>query len=104
MKFAIQKVDIVDVLSKVQGLAGRKSNLASTANVLIRAGEAEISIAATDLETGFEGFYPAKVESEAHRARVVRRGSAAGLAIATSSNATAASRSAATAWTMTATA
>jgi DNA polymerase-3 subunit beta len=64
MKFTIQKVDIVDVLSKVQGLAGRKSNLASTANVLIRAGESEISIAATDLETGFEGFYPAKVESE----------------------------------------
>lgn len=64
MKFTIQKVDIVDVLSKVQGLAGRKSNLASTANVLIRAAESEISLAATDLETGFEGFYPATVEAE----------------------------------------
>lgn len=64
MKFTIKKGDIVDVLSKVQGLCGRKSNLAITTNVLIRSSDSELSIVATDLETGFEGFYPAVIESE----------------------------------------
>ena len=64
MKFNFKKSDIIDVLSKVQGLTGRKSNLAITANVLITASDPEITIMATDLETGFEGSYPAKVEKE----------------------------------------
>lgn len=64
MKFAIKKTDIQEVLGKVQGLAGRKTNLAITTNVLIRATGSEISIIATDLETGFEGTYPATVASE----------------------------------------
>ncbi|MBW1698380.1 MAG: DNA polymerase III subunit beta [Deltaproteobacteria bacterium] len=64
MKFTVQKADILDVLSKIQGLTGRKSNLAITSNVLIKAGGSKISITATDLETGFEGTYPAKVDSE----------------------------------------
>ena len=64
MNFIIQKRDIVDVLSKVQGLTGRKSNLAITANVLIRASGSTITIMATDLETGFEGAYPANVQEE----------------------------------------
>jgi len=64
MKFKIKKGVILDVLGKVQGLTGRKSNLAITATVLIKAGESGIGIEATDLETGFQGFYPADVESE----------------------------------------
>jgi DNA polymerase-3 subunit beta len=64
MKFTIRKTDIQEVLSKVQGLASRKTNLAITTNVLIKAGDADISIIATDLETGFEGTYPATVASE----------------------------------------
>jgi len=64
MKFIIKKSDIVDVLSKVQGLTGRKSNLAITANVLISANDAGITMMATDLETGFEGTYPASKISE----------------------------------------
>ena len=64
MKFTVKKADVIDVLSKVQGLAGRKSNLAITTNVLIRLRDSEVSIVATDLETGFEGFYPAVIESE----------------------------------------
>jgi DNA polymerase-3 subunit beta len=64
MKFIIPKTDVVDVLGKVQGLSGRKSNLAITANVLINASTSNITIMATDLETGFEGSYPAKIESE----------------------------------------
>jgi DNA polymerase-3 subunit beta len=62
MKFVINKNAIMDVLSNVQGLTSRKSNLAITENVLIRATDSGLTIAATDLETGFEGNYPSKVE------------------------------------------
>jgi DNA polymerase-3 subunit beta len=64
MKATINKNDILPVLSKIQGLAGRKTNLAITTNILIQTEESGISIAATDLETGFEGFYPAKIEDQ----------------------------------------
>lgn len=64
MKLVIQKKDMSDVLSKIQGLTGRKSNLAITANVLLSASGSQIILMATDLETGFEGNYPAKIESE----------------------------------------
>ena len=63
MKFTIKKADIQDVLAKVQGLAGRKTNLAITTNVLIRSEGSDIGITATDLETGFEGYYPATIET-----------------------------------------
>jgi DNA polymerase-3 subunit beta len=62
MKFTINKSDIVDVLSKVQGLTGRRSSLAITECVLIKASESGLVITATDLETGFEGRFPANVE------------------------------------------
>lgn len=61
MKFNIRKSDITDILSKVQGITGRKSNLAITANILIKSNDSGISFIATDLETGFEGNYPAKI-------------------------------------------
>jgi DNA polymerase-3 subunit beta len=64
MKFTVNKSVILNVLSKVQGLAGRKTNLAITTNVLIVATDTGIIIRATDLETGFEGFFPAEVERE----------------------------------------
>ena len=64
MKFIINKFQIVNVLAKVQGLTGRRSNLAITENILIRAISDGIHLTATDLETGFEGFYPASVEKE----------------------------------------
>jgi DNA polymerase III subunit beta len=64
MKFSINKSDILDVLSKIQGITGRKSNLAITENILIRTSGDGIQLIATDLESGFEGFYPAKVETE----------------------------------------
>ncbi len=63
MKFTVKKSDILDVLGKVQGITGRKSNLAITSSILIRVGESGIAITATDLETGFEGTYPVTVES-----------------------------------------
>lgn len=64
MKATINKNEIQPVLAKIQGLTGRKTNLAITTNILIQTGDSGISISATDLETGFEGFYPAKVESQ----------------------------------------
>jgi DNA polymerase-3 subunit beta len=64
MKFTVQTDELLDVLSKVQGLTGRKSNLAITSNVFIKTVASGIYISATDLETGFEGLYPAAVESE----------------------------------------
>jgi len=63
MKFTIQKKDILDVLSKIQGLTSRKSNLAITENILIKAAENEITLMATDLETGLEGTYPAQIDN-----------------------------------------
>ncbi len=64
MRFFINRNDIRDVLSNIQGLTSRKTNLAITTNILIKTTDQGISITATDLETGFEGFYPAKVESD----------------------------------------
>ena len=63
MNFKIKKQDIVDTLSKVQGLTGRKSNLAITANILISTTDSGITMVVTDLETGFKGQYPAEIES-----------------------------------------
>jgi DNA polymerase-3 subunit beta len=64
MKFTINKSVFLNVLSKVQGLTGRKSNLAITSNVLIRTDTEGIQLSATDLETGLEGHYPADVERQ----------------------------------------
>ena len=63
MRVSIQKSYLLPVLSKIQGITGRKTNLAITTNVLIRTTASGVSIYATDLETGFEGHYPADVES-----------------------------------------
>ena len=67
MRFTINKTDILDVLSNIQGLTGCKSSLAITETVLIQTNPASggsIKIAATDLETGFMGSYSAKVKSQ----------------------------------------
>lgn len=64
MKVTIKKSDLLPVLSKVLGLTGRRTNLAITTNLLLKTDKKGLSISATDLETGFEGFYPADVEKE----------------------------------------
>ena len=64
MDFTIKKNIFLDVLSKVQGLTGRKTNLAITTNVLIKAEGSQITVVATDLETGFEGHYSAAIKKE----------------------------------------
>lgn len=62
MKLTINKTDIVDVLSKIQGITGRRSNLAITECIRIKASDAQVHLTATDLETCFEGTFPAVVE------------------------------------------
>ena len=64
MKLIIKKNNLLPVLAKVQGLTSRKTGLGITTNILIKTINSGISISATDLETGFEGFYPAIVESQ----------------------------------------
>jgi len=64
MDFTIKKNIFSNVLSKVQGLAGRKTNLAITTNVLIKAEGSQITVLATDLETGFEGHYSASIKKD----------------------------------------
>ena len=63
MRITIQKSEISDVLSQIQGLTGRKTSLAITENVLLQTGETGVQLTATDLETGFEGNFPAQVEA-----------------------------------------
>lgn len=64
MKIILKKGDILAVLSKIQGLTSRKSNLAITENVMLITNDNGIILMATDLETGIEGSYPAVVEKE----------------------------------------
>ena len=64
MKAVINKNEILSVLGKIQGLTGRKTNLAITTNLLIQTEESGISISATDLETGFEGHYPGNIDTQ----------------------------------------
>jgi len=64
MDFTIKKNVFSNVLSKIQGLTGRKTNLAITTSVLIKAEGSRITVIATDLETGFEGHYSASIKKE----------------------------------------
>ncbi|MBF0101089.1 MAG: DNA polymerase III subunit beta [Desulfobacterales bacterium] len=64
MKLRINKFDILEPLTKVQGITSKKSALSITGNILIKTTNFGISITATNLETGFEGEYPASIESE----------------------------------------
>ncbi len=53
-----------DILGKVQGLTGRKSNLAITSCVFLKTTAEGFFIAVTNLETGYEGQFPATVQKE----------------------------------------
>jgi DNA polymerase-3 subunit beta len=64
MKFVIEKTVFIKGISKIQGITSRKTDFPITASALIRAQGMNISVYATDLETGFEGFYGADVEIE----------------------------------------
>ncbi len=64
MKFSFDRKEVLEILSKVQGITGRKTNLTITSNLLIKAMGDQIIITANDLETVFTGTYDANVETE----------------------------------------
>jgi DNA polymerase III subunit beta len=68
MKVKIDKNKIIDAISNVQGITGRKAGLTISSCVLIKALGSEFHIIANDSETGFKGFYPAVVEEEGEAA------------------------------------
>lgn len=61
MDFKIEKETIVDALTKIQGITGKKTNLPITSNVLILVEKPNFSIKATDLEVAFSASYKAEV-------------------------------------------
>ena len=64
MKFSADRKNFSDTLAQIQGITGRKTNLAITSDVLIQASGSEVIITANDLETVFQGRYEAEVESD----------------------------------------
>ena len=64
MEFKIQKEPILQGLTKVQGITGRKTNIPISSNVLISSKGSHIVILATDLEIAFEGNYEAEILKE----------------------------------------
>ncbi len=64
MKVTFNKKEIVEVLSKIQGITGRKTSLTITSDILIKAVGSRITITASDMETAFHGTYRAEVERE----------------------------------------
>ncbi|ETR71154.1 MAG: DNA polymerase III subunit beta, partial [Candidatus Magnetoglobus multicellularis str. Araruama] len=73
MKFVIEKTVFVKGVSKIQGITNRKTDFPITASVLIRTMGMNISVYATDLETGFEGFYSADIAEEGQAAVVSKK-------------------------------
>jgi DNA polymerase-3 subunit beta len=61
MEFKIKKETVLDVLAKVQGITGKKTNIPITSNVLISAEESVVSIRATDLEMAYKALCEAEV-------------------------------------------
>lgn len=64
MKFSVDRKRISEVLALIQGLTNRKTTLAITSDVLIKAEGSYITVTANDLETVFQGRYEAEVESD----------------------------------------
>ena len=64
MKLSADRKSLSEVLSQIQGIANRKTNLAITSDVLIKASGSEVTIIANDLETVFQGVYEADIESD----------------------------------------
>ena len=63
MEFRIKKEIILDALTKIQGITGKKTNILITSNVLLSAEESQILLYATDLEMAFKASYEAEVHS-----------------------------------------
>lgn len=64
MKFSVDKNGITGILSMVQAITNRKTNLPITSDVLIKTEGEHVSITANNFETIFSGKYDTDVESE----------------------------------------
>lgn len=62
MKLTVKKNVFRDILSKVQGLTNRRTNLAITETIVIQAVDSFCTISATDMETSYFGFFAASIE------------------------------------------
>ncbi|MBI4042840.1 MAG: DNA polymerase III subunit beta [Deltaproteobacteria bacterium] len=62
MKFQITKDNFLKSLSKIQGVAERRSTMPILSNVLIEAREKNLTLTTTDLEVGIRAQSPAEVE------------------------------------------
>ncbi len=73
MKISLNRKDMISVIPKIQTLAGKRATMAMTGCILIQTMDNGILISATDLDTGFEGFYPAEIEESGTIAINARR-------------------------------
>lgn len=64
MKISFDRKQMLDVLSRIQGITSKTTSLTITADILIKAYDTQISITANDLETVFLGSYDAQIEKE----------------------------------------
>lgn len=64
MEFQIDKRTLLSGLLKIQGITARKGSLKITEYVFLKATDSNIILQATDLETCFEGLYPADIAAE----------------------------------------
>src|SRR3954452_5496293 len=61
MEFTVRKFDLLQELTLIQGVVERKTTIPILANVLVRAENGELGIAATDLEIGLKSVCVSKV-------------------------------------------
>jgi len=64
MELKIEKQILLQALTKVQGITGKKTNIPITSNVLLTGKEGLLYVAATDLEIAFNGTYEAEIIKE----------------------------------------
>ena len=63
MEFTIRKDDLLKGLSKSQPVVEKRTSMPILSNVLLQAEGESVTIRATDLETSFEGSYPARINT-----------------------------------------
>lgn len=61
MELTVKKEDLVKGLSKSQSVVERRTSMPILSNVLLEADGDQLVITATDLETSFQGHYPARI-------------------------------------------
>ncbi|KIX14505.1 DNA polymerase III subunit beta [Dethiosulfatarculus sandiegensis] len=64
MEFSVRKEDLVKGLARSQAVVEKRTAMPILSNVLLDAREDKIIMRASDLETSFEGSYPARVQTQ----------------------------------------